>query len=747
MNATQQRSERARDAVERDDATGLVAIIGAAATGKTSALIARALRRGAGAAAGSEVLLLAPSEAGLSHLRERLAASPDRFAALRCTSFGTFAFDVLREARAAGEPSLSLIDDADASIHFETAGAALFALEWTEFVTDEIDPEITGLRSPERFSAAAFRLIRKLRGSLVSPERFRSACLQGATKFYGRPPNLALPELLLETQAKYRDSLRVSPAELERQHAREIDLAKILVRLYESYVDTLVAHGCLTAIDAVYEATMLLRGDPARAAMLRPRFPAALVDDAQDLTPGQLGLLQALYGETLADVTFAGDAAQSTRGFATGALGASVFGLAATTLSLGDEPRVPPAIARAAAIGAGIPCEPATSESPSPELRAVAVYRATTQRDELTFVASETQRLLAAGEAPSTIAVVVRTLASAHGFIDALLARDVPIDIGGVASLYAYPAVCDALAALWSAVDPFRHDYLLRATEAPWLRLCDATIATLCGDAAEPQPLLFALPDDDVDQARLGRWDRRRDLRLGRNVTRGDVDLDLSLDARERIGAFRTARERWVAAARTLPLRALARLVLDESVEATRETGARGCFERGLVDRLREDIDAFERRDPLASLADYLAHAERLASAEADLLRIEPRTRQAVWIVDVETAKGRSFENVFVVDLRAGAWPRYYVPDAFLFSPSTGMVPKNNVGDTSAARTAKFTYTMFRNKFREKYNLEERRAFYVAATRARSRLFLSAPGRPTRGVSAPEILAELERAT
>ncbi|GAC1631120.1 MAG: hypothetical protein NVS4B5_21350 [Vulcanimicrobiaceae bacterium] len=209
--------------------------------------------------------------------------------------------------------------------------------------------------------------------------------------------------------------------------------------------------------------------------------------------------------------------------------------------------------------------------------------------------------------------------------------------------------------------------------------------------------------------------------------------------------AFRAARERWVAATRTHALGEHARLVLEESILATGGTNARGRFERGLVDRLLADIDAFERRSPLASLGDYLVATERLARAEADLLRVEPRARDAVWVVDVETAKGRSFEAAFVVDLRAGAWPRYYVPDAFLFSPSIGMVPKDNVGDATAARTAKFTYAMYRQKFREKYNAEERRAFYVAATRARTRLYLSASGRPTRGVSAPELLAEIER--
>ena len=736
-----------RAAVDGDDIAGALAIVGPAATGKTTALIARARRLAADLEGTARAAVFTPSDAGVRSLRERFAddAHPND-ARIACMPFGAFALEIVIAARAPGAPNPHAIDEADASMLFERAGASLFALEWAEFIADEIDPEITGLRSPERFSAAAFRLIRKLRGALISPERFRTACLQGAAKFYAHAPNLAHPDLLRETQQKYRDSLRVTPEELARQHQREIDLGKILARLYEQYVATIVGCGSLTATDAVYEATMLLRAEPARATALRATWPAALVDDAQDANAGQLGLLEAIYGTTLANVTLAGDAAQSTRGFATGGRGEGAFAAATRTIALGDAPRLAPAIARIARIGAG-DAVVARESAPRDARDDLVVYRATSQRDETTFVASEVARLVAGGTAPERIAVIVRTLGCAHGFIDALLAREIPVDIGGAASLFAYPAVLDALAALWPVVDPFRHDFLLRALEAPWLALADASIATLCGDAAEPQPLLFALEGDDIDEARAGRWDRRRDLRLGRNVTRGDVDLDLPDETRARLVAYREARERWVAASRTHALSDHARLILDETVGATRTATARGRFEHALVARLLDDIDAFSARDPLATLADYLERAERVANAEADLLQIAPHARDAVSVIDVEHAKGRYFDAVFVVDLRAGAWPRYYVPDAFLFSPAWGMLPKDNVGDATAARTAKFTYVMFRNKIRETYNAEERRAFYVAATRAQGRLFLSASGRPTRGVSAPEILAEIERAT
>jgi len=164
-----------------------------------------------------------------------------------------------------------------------------------------------------------------------------------------------------------------------------------------------------------------------------------------------------------------------------------------------------------------------------------------------------------------------------------------------------------------------------------------------------------------------------------------------------------------------------------------------------MVERLLEGISAYERRNPLGDLEDFLRYVEVAADADTDLLVIEPRDPRAVHVLDVEGAKGREYDHVFVVGAQAGAFPPYYVPDAFLFTPGLGIIPKENVGDDArTARTAKFTYALYRLKLRERFNQQERRAFYCAATRARERLYVSASGRVTRGLAAPELLEELK---
>jgi DNA helicase-2/ATP-dependent DNA helicase PcrA len=376
------------------------------------------------------------------------------------------------------------------------------------------------------------------------------------------------------------------------------------------------------------------------------------------------------------------------------------------------------------------------------------LYRAETSDDEARYVAETIATLLARGEQPENIAVVARSLHCANAVTKALLARNVPLDVAGAANLYAFPAVADGLAALWALADPYRHDWLSRNLEAPWLALSDASIATLCGEVPEAQPLLFELPEDEVDETR-SRWDRRRDLRLGRNVTRGDADALLPAEARERVVAFRAARLRWERLERELELPALCATILGETVLAATRDDARGRFERGLIARLLDEIERFAARRPLATLDDFLAGVEEVSKAEADLLAIapQPQERCCVRLLDVEAAKGREFNHLFIIGASAGSFPRYYVPDGFMYSPSLGIAPKENVGDDArAARTAKFTYVFFKLKVREKYNAQERRAFACAATRARERLYVSAAGRPTRGVGAPEILVELQAA-
>ncbi|MEO7040154.1 MAG: UvrD-helicase domain-containing protein [Candidatus Elarobacter sp.] len=715
----------------------LIAFTGPPASGKTAALVRRfGALAAADASLADAAIVTAARDDGARALAERITATTG--VTVRGSTLDRLALELLRAhpLETGLALDLELVDPLDAEEIFERAAAPLFSPEWSDWLGADVDPEIAGLRTPDRFAGAALRLIRKLRDSGIDDEAFLAIALRGAATFYANPPNLMSPALLSATKEEHRASLAVDTSELDRQRRRELDLAKILARLYRAYVDELVRRGCLTASDALVEATRLLENRPAIARALRRRLRVAFVDDAHDLSAAALRYLRALFGDALDGVTVAGDPDAATQVFA-GARPDRIFGRAATTVQLGPG-AVPPQIA--AVMRAIVDGDPMRT---IPAGDAVQVVRAADRAAEATEIAERIATLIAAGTSPGRIAVVHRSLRTLATYEDALVRRDIPIALAGDPALFSRADVLDALALLWTAVDPFRHVWVLRALQTPMLRLSDASIAILCGEPADPQPALFTLPDEAAAGER--RWDRKRDTRLGTNVVRGERDADLSTLARERLIAFRARRTTWIGWLRRADVESAARAIVEDGgllLPRPTETAARARLRASLITRILTLIGAYAARHPCDDLAGALAYCDRLAAGERGPELVDER-EDAVTVASVERVLARRFDQVFVVDARAGSFPPYYVPDAFLFSTSYGMVPKDAAGDAVAARTAKFTWYEQSSKPRAAYVREQRRVFAAALGRADVRATVSAAGRPTRGIAAPELAAEV----
>jgi superfamily I DNA/RNA helicase len=720
----------------------LILVTGPAGSGKSDALAQRYAALVAADDIAPEATLVASSHPdGARDLAIRIAERLDgavRAAFVRAPFAGitldALAFAIVADGALAGglAPDIELVEPDEIEEIFERAAAPLFSAEWAEYLGADIDPEISGLRTPDRFAAAVLRLIVKLRDAGISPETMLAQALRGASRFYGKPPNFADPGLLVATKDEHRSSLLVVPAELERQHRREIDVAK----LYRSYVDELVRHGCLTAIDVVAEATRLLGEQPALAAAFRERLAFAAVDDAHDLRSGEVRLLQAIFGAKLRGVTFAGTLQSAIHTFA-GARPEATFKLATTAIALPAGTLVPPGIAACAqAIATGSVALQAAGGG-------VRVHRASDRAAEIAFVAQSVAGLIAGGTPAMRIAVVHRTARTLAPYEDALVDADVPVAPHGDIDLLARPEAGDALAALWTAVDPYRHAWLLRMLELPMLALGDATLGLLCGEPANPQAVLFPLPAAEPEGDR--RWDRRRDVRLAMNVLRGERDNDLSPLARERLAVFRERRSAWAAHARDAGPSAARAIVEDAGLYAARpgETAARAARRTFVVDAVLALIDRYAQRHPGGALEDALEMLARIAPAERGPVVNAP-DGAAVFTGSIDRIGPRRFDHAFIVDARAGSFPPYYVPDAFLFSPTHGMVPKDAAGDAPAARTAKFTWYSHQTKLKDAYAREHRRLLALAMTRADVSVTVSASGRATRGIGAPEFAAELQ---
>jgi superfamily I DNA/RNA helicase len=700
-------------------------IIGGAGTGKSTELARRALQ----AAQEASVLVTSVSSASLIALRDRVS-HPN----VRVCELHELALECL--------PHAEQIDDVRAAKLFDEAAQPLLTLEWREIIEAQVDPEVPGLRAPERFLDSAFRLFCKLRDARISPEQFLETAMRGATQFYAKPPNFAHPDLLYYTKDSHRDSLVADGPELRRQYRHEIDLAKILAKLYRSYLEHPVKQGCLTPRDVIAQAADMLQTEAQAARAMRERYPAIFVDEAQELTIGELQLLQAIYGADLDGATLAGDPESATSTFR-GARPDRVFALAGERITLERQFRSPFAIDAACRHLLGTPGASAVSPDLQPLLT---LFRASTRRAEAQFVAEHVVELLASGAAHDEIALLFRSVRDVRPYRDALLERNVRVQVVGDVNLFDEPEALDALAILWAVHDPFRHEYLLRVLSGPALALSDASVYTLCSEPPDAQTALFSDLAPEENGSRSGRWDPKRDLRLAWNVLRGDQDAQLSETARGRVQRFRERISRWRNALTQMELPDFVRLVWSEGLAAAGPPdSARAWYQQQILARLYDRILRFSQRHPDASLAEFLEHAQARIGSDFETWETNERDG-AVRVLSIDAARGREFGHVIIPRARAGSFPRWYAPDAFLYSPSLGMIAKENVGEARAARTAKFTYYMFRTKAREAYNKEERRAFVYAMRRAKRSLLVTACERATRGVTAPEFLAELQAA-
>src|SRR5205807_3945401 len=152
------------------------------------------------------------------------------------------------------------------------------------------------------------------------------------------------------------------------------------------------------------------------------------------------------------------------------------------------------------------------------------------------------------------------------------------------------------------------HEWRLRTLGGPACALCDASLAALCTEPENGQTLLFE--EMGADPSGSGRWDRKRDVRLGWNVVRGDQDGLLPPIARARVAEFRALREAWVRDSKHLELGALVRTVLSQGLARAGAAGsARAGNHARNIERFLERIDAYASGHPKATLGDFLEYA------------------------------------------------------------------------------------------------------------------------------------------
>jgi len=557
-------------------------------------------------------------------------------------------------------------------------------------------------------------------------------------------------------------------AALESEHRHQLGAWPALtVSVRETYRAARFGRGALDYDDLLLRARDLLAGHDAIRETLRRRYRAILVDEHQDTDPVQDDILRLLVGEDAIagepdgrDPRWCvvGDGQQSIYGFR-GATVAAFERLARAADERGAHrplsrnfrsrealvrfhnaffPRILPGGERTDEIAYASQRphrppddEPAVelldpgdepglaAEARDREARALAARLAAacsaSDPDAVTVVDPESGEVRAAR--PGDVVVLLRRMTQVETYRRALEAVGLDSIVVGSGGFYERQEVYDVLNALEAAV---LHDPV-----------------PLVGYLRSP---MVGLPDDAVQELLRG-WDRRtpllahvRDRASRTTLQPGETDaIDHGLEVLDELVA-RSADE----PPGTVVARLVDRTGYAAVLEALPDRGQR----RANLERLVAIADrAADEGTPL--LAEWIALLKRRVEAP-------PRDRDAalpegdrVRVMSIHQAKGLEFAVVALADL--GGQPRGGI-GAVAFDPDLGTVARwfpepgaKGVATRSHARAAEAA--------KRRREAEEARLLYVAATRARDRLLLSAGTSSHRWFEAVRAFATTEPAS
>ena len=486
-----------------------------------------------------------------------------------------------------------------------------------------------------------------------------------------------------------------------------------LAAAYRAYRTILASNGLLDFGDQVLLAYELLRDDPLVAARVRERHRWLLVDEYQDTNRLQ-GALVDLIAQGSRNLTAVGDDDQSIYRFR-GAAIENILGFVdrypdaeKVVLTRNYRSTTPILSAARRLIRFNDPERLETKLGISKELRAeaegsaphpVAFRRFRTTADEADWIASEIRSSVASGRLPRDHAVLVRANVDTTEIGRSLNMAGIPWRASGAAGLYDRPEVRLLLAGLRHAADPDASAPLFLIAADPRFKVPASTLAAAVGKSRrDHRPLREALQS------------------VGANSP-DTVRLLLQLSDLVKESVERTSGEvlyRWLRESGLLA--ELTREATPEADEQIRNIGR--LFD---VVRSRSRLLELDRAPFLVRYLEELGEAGDDPSA-AD---VDPDL-DAVALLTVHQAKGLEFPVVFVANMVETRFPARGRPPRLALAAELGGSEEIVPRDPRAPETP--------TALDEEALREERRLAYVALTRAREQLYLTASERATGGV-------------
>ncbi|ANS80417.1 ATP-dependent DNA helicase [Serinicoccus hydrothermalis] len=562
------------------------------------------------------------------------------------------------------------------------------------------------------------------------------------------------------------------PLKTGRDLAADLRRQALVYPLVQAYREAKTARGALDFGDQMALAARLARDVPAVAAAERARVGAVLLDEFQDTSEAQMVLLTSLFAGQEMPVTAVGDPHQSIyawRGASATTLTRfprefALDGAPPPVLQLSTSWRNDAAVLDAANLVAGPLREQAAvpvgtlHARPGAGEGVLEVARLVDHVVEAEHVAGWVhERWAACTPGRVTAAVLCRARSQFAPVVDALRRRGLPVEVVGLGGLLDTPEVLDLVALLWVAQEPTRGDQVVRLLAGPVARLGAADLDALWAWAGELARGQGAGAPGEREHAPVLAEALEHPPRSGW-VGRGGEQL--SPEAAGRVSWLATV----VRQVRSLTSLPLADLVLETErllgldIEVAADPDLHPTWGRAPLDALAEVAAGYAYSAERVSLGGFLdwldaarEHERGLEDAEVPELAEVSVDTAAVQVLTVHAAKGLEWDVVAVPGMVEGTFPagrttpehrdgRWRVKERTdrgwlagigkLPTPLRGDragrpdVSWSSVTDTRDLRTRLEELSLAQGRYAVE---EERRLAYVALTRARHRLLLTAP--------------------
>ncbi|MDQ3877752.1 MAG: ATP-dependent helicase, partial [Actinomycetota bacterium] len=531
---------------------------------------------------------------------------------------------------------------------------------------------------------------------------------------------------------------------------------KELVRVVAAYIAAKRRSGRIDFGDQVTKAVEVLADDEVRG-IYRRRYPFVLLDEYQDTNVAQRKMLQGLVGEAGA-VTAVGDARQAIFAWR----GATMYNLIGFPA---DFPRADGAVydpvslsenfrsgSKILSVANAVVEQIDPSRRPGDPLQAqdwnstgaVAAGLFSDERGECDWIASECERLhdqvLAEGREAvkwKDIAILVRRKAAMDMLLQALEEKEIPVEVVGLGGLLKTPEVTEIVAWLRALeTKPAANRWLARILLGPRWRIHYRDLSLLARWATgQNWDLRMRLAAGDEEAAR-DMEPGEVGFALAEALNHVDEIEDLGAEAKSRLKKF-SERLAQVRKRSNAPLLELVQEIIRSTgivdtldTSSSRTSGAA----RQNISNFLDQVASFAPVEGEATLRSFIAYLDAAEDAEETLDATQPADQDSVKLMTIHSAKGLEFECVFVPSVasaisKSSGEPVYSIfPNTRASNPLTSYAELPYEVREDSGHLPKFDGKLndFLKAVRERVIEDERRLFYVALTRAKQRLAVTA---------------------